>query len=325
MAVIIEVLNKQHKVIERHRFGQARIALGRAFNNDLVLYDKHVSPHHAELVLSEEGRWQLVDLASLNGSFVEPAVPVAQATELQSGQLCWLGEQALRIYDEHHPVPPALPYNSLEQRLQQFGHPALIVLLALFLLAQELFSVWLNVPEHGQSRWSRNLLNLPLLMLGLALWPALLAIWAKINQHEARFLPQLGLTFAVVVVAECWQALMTVLNFSLDGATAVVWLRDIGQTALVILLLTANFYLALQISALKKIAVATSLGLLLSLQGVAVSLLFENQNNLQPRFDNSLMPITFYLNKPVSSAEFTKDSAELFRQTDEVRQEPAEQ
>ena len=60
MAVIIEVLNKQHKVIERHRFGQARIALGRAFNNDLVLYDKHVSPHHAELVLSEEGRWQLV-------------------------------------------------------------------------------------------------------------------------------------------------------------------------------------------------------------------------------------------------------------------------
>ena len=92
-----------------------------------------------------------------------------------------------------------------------------------------------------------------------------------------------------------------------------------------ILLLTANFYLALQISALKKIAVATSLGLLLSLQGVAVSLLFENQNNLQPRFDNSLMPLTFYLNKPVSSAEFTKDSAELFRQTDEVRQEPAEQ
>jgi len=322
MAVIIEVLNKQHKVIERHRFTQPRIALGRAYNNDLILYDKHVSPHHAELVLGGDGRWQLVDLASLNGSFVEPLQPVTQATGLQSGQLCWLGEQALRIYDEHHPVPAALPYNNIEQRLRRFGHPALIVLLVLFLLAEELFSLWLAAPEQNQNRWSRNLLNLPLLMLGLSLWPALLAIWAKINQHEARFLPQLGLTFAAVALMECWQALMTVLNFSLNGAAAVVWLGDIGQTALVILLLTANFYLALQISVLKKVALASGLGLLLSLQGVAVSLLFENQNNLQPQFDNSLMPLTFYLNKPVSSEEFSKDSDELFRQADEAREEP---
>lgn len=325
MAIIIEVLNKQHKVIERHRFTQPRIALGRAYNNDLILYDKHVSPHHAELALAEDGQWQLIDLASLNGSFVEPAVAVTHATPLQSGQLCWLGEQALRIYDEHHPVAPALPYNSLEQRLRQFGHPAIIFVLALILLAEELFSLWLSVPEQGQNRWSRNLLNLPLLMLGLAMWPALLAIWAKINQHEARFLPQLGITFAAVALMECWQGIMAILNFSLNGAATVVWLGDIGQTALVVLLLTANFYLALQISVVRKVALATGLGLLLSLQGVAVSLLFESQNKLQPQFDGSLMPLTFYLNKPIDSAEFAKDSAELFRLTEEARQEPAEQ
>ncbi len=324
MAIIIEVLNKQHKVTERHRFTQPRIALGRAYNNDLILYDKHVSPHHAELVLAEDGRWQLVDLASLNGSFVEPSVAVTTSTELQSGQLCWLGEQAIRVYDEHHPVPPALPFNNIEQRLRRFGHPALIVLLALFLVAEELFGLWLTAPEPGQGRWSRNLLNLPLLMLGLALWPALLALWAKINQHEARFLPQLGITFSVVVLMECWQALMTVLNFSLDGAAAVVWLGDIGQAALVILLLSANFYLALQLSVVKKVALATGLGLLLSLQGVAVSLLFEEQGQLAPQFDNSLMPLTFYLNKPMDSAGFDKESAELFRLTDEARLEPEE-
>lgn len=325
MAIVIELLNKQHKVTERHRFTQARISVGRAYNNDLILYDKHVSPHHAELVLSEDDRWQLIDLASLNGSFVEPAVPVTQATELQSGQLCWLGEQALRIYDEHHPVAPALPYNTMEQRLRRFGHPALIVMLALFLVAEELFSLWLTAPDLGQNRWSRNLFNLPLLMLGLAMWPALLALWAKINQHEARFLPQLGITFAVVVVMECWQALIGVLNFSLNGATAVVWLGEFGQTALIILLLSANFYLALQMAAWKKIAVASGLGLLLSLQGVAVSLLFEEQAQLQPQFDNSLMPLTFYLNSPVNSVDFAKDSEELFRLTDEARQEPLEQ
>lgn len=325
MAIIIEVLNKQHKVTERHRFTQPRIALGRAYNNDLILYDKHVSPHHAELVLSDDGLWQLVDLSSLNGSFVEPAVPVRQATELQSGQLCWLGEQAIRIFDEHHPVPPALPYNSIEQRLRRFGNPMLIVFLALFLLAEELFSLWLTVPEQGQGRWSRNLLNLPLLMLGLALWPAILALWAKINQHEARFLPQLGITFAVVALMACWKALMAILNFSLDGAAAVVWLADFGQTALVVILLAANFYLALQMSTVKKVALATGLGLMLSLQGVAVSLLFEDQGQLAPKFDSSLMPLAFYLNKPIDSAEFAQESDALFRQTNEARTEAAEQ
>ena len=40
MAVIIEVLNKQHKVTERHKFSQHRVALGRAYDNDVILYMK---------------------------------------------------------------------------------------------------------------------------------------------------------------------------------------------------------------------------------------------------------------------------------------------
>ncbi len=321
MALIIEVLSKQHKVLERHRFSEPRIRLGRAFNNDLILYDKHISPHHAELVQDEQGNWQLQDLASLNGSFTRPDVRVAQQAEVQSGQLCWLGEQALRLYDEHHPVPPAQPFNRVEQQLRLFGHPALLVLLALLLLGEELFGFWLNVPSEGQQQWSRSLVNMPLMLMGLALWPALLAIWARINQHEARFLPQLGITFFVLVLMALWQGLMSVVNFSLDGATAVVWLGEFGQFALISALLTANFYLALQISALKRMLLATALALVISLQGVAVNLLLDEQRSLQPAFDNSLLPLTFYLNKPTSLAEFNAESEALFRQTTEARAE----
>ncbi len=79
MAVIIEVLNKQHKVIERHKFAQTEVRLGRAYDNDVILYDRHVCPHHAKLWQNEQGQWQLQDLASLNGSFLQPEQPLQQA------------------------------------------------------------------------------------------------------------------------------------------------------------------------------------------------------------------------------------------------------
>ena len=322
MAVILEVLNKQHKVLERHRFSQARIGLGRAFSNDVILHDKHISPHHAELVQSEDGAWQLRDLDSLNGSYLASQRVNGQPVAMQSGQLCWLGEQAIRLYDEHHPVAAAQPFNQLEQRLQKFGRWPYILLFGLLLLLAEFFSLWLNHNERQQGRWTQELANLPLLLLGTALWPAVLALWAKLNQHEARFLPQLGVTFAMLVLMELWQGAMTIANFSSDGATAVVWLSEFGQVALVVLLLTANFYLALQLSTLKKVMLAASLGILINLQGVAMNLLQDDQRITRPQYDNSLLPLSFYFNKPVSDTDFLQQTDELFQQSAETAAAP---
>lgn len=81
MAVIIEVLNKQHKVMERHKFAQTEVRLGRAYDNDVILYDRHVCPHHATLWQNEQGQWQLQDLASLNGSFFTAGTAIATSND----------------------------------------------------------------------------------------------------------------------------------------------------------------------------------------------------------------------------------------------------
>jgi hypothetical protein len=315
MAVIIEVLNKQHKVIERHKFAQQQVAFGRAYDNDVILHDKHVCPHHARLQQDEHGQWLLHDLSSMNGSFIEPRDRVEQSQVLRSGQICWLGEQALRIYDDQHQVAPALPFNRIEQKLLKLGHLGLIAALFLLVLLEEIFSLWLVLPDKQQAQWSRSLIDLPLMLLVLTLWPAALAMWSKLNQHEARFLPQLGITFLGIAVMAVWQLLMTILNFSLDGAETVAWLRESGRLILIVLLLTANFYLALQLSVPRKIMLATGLGLILSLQSMGLSLLFDDMRRMAPRFDSSLLPMSFYLNEPVSADEFAKASEELFNST----------
>ncbi|RVU39986.1 FHA domain-containing protein [Rheinheimera riviphila] len=319
MAVIIEVLNKQHKVIERHKFAQQQVAFGRAYDNDVILYDKHVCPHHASLQQDENGQWLLHDLSSMNGSFIEPREQVQQSQLLRSGQICWLGEQALRIYDDQHQVAPAQPFNRIEQKLLKLGHLGLIATLLLLVLLEEVFSLWLVLPDKQQAQWSRSLIDLPLMLLVLTLWPAALAMWSKLNQHEARFLPQLGITFCGIAVMALWQLLMTILNFSLDGAETVAWLRESGRLMLIVLLLTANFYLALQLTVPKKVMLATGLGLILSLQSMGLSLLFDDMRRMAPRFDHSLLPMSFYLNNPVSADEFAKASDELFNSTSAKR------
>ncbi|WP_306519475.1 FHA domain-containing protein [Rheinheimera sp.] len=321
MAIIIEVLNKQHKVTERHKFSQHRVALGRAYDNDVILYDKHICPHHAELVLDEEGQWILRDLASMNGSYLQPKQPLTEPQQLQSGQLCWLGEQAVRIYDDAHQVAPALPFNPLEQRLLRCGHLGLILLLLLFMLFEEVFHIWLAAPEQQQAQWSRSLVNLPLLLLVLTLWPAVLALWSKINQHEARFLPQLGITFIGLSVMAVWQALMVIMNFSFDGAAAINWLQEAGRLVILTLLLGANFYLAMQISVFKKMAMAFGLALLLSVQSLGLGFWFDESRQLAPQFDHSLLPLSFYLNTAVSAEDFAQSSNSLFEAAAKERQE----
>jgi hypothetical protein len=260
-------------------------------------------------------------LASLNGSFLDPAQPLVQAAIVPSGQLCWLGEQPLRIYDDQHQVAPALPFNPLEQKLQQFGRWPLIITLLLLILAEELCRIWLNAPGQESGQWTRNLLNLPLLVLALALWPTALALWSKLNQHEARFLPQLGLTFAGISALALWQLLLSIVNFSLDGAAGVVWLREAGNVMLLALLLAANFYLALQFALWKKLALATGLALLLSLQNLGVGVFVDDSEQLMPRFDASLLPGSLYFNQPVAVDDFNRDSTALFEQVAAQRQQ----
>jgi hypothetical protein len=321
MAIMIEVLNKQQKVIERHKFASHRIGLGRAYDNDLILFDKHVSPHHAELVKAEDGVWHLHDLSSLNGSFTEPDKAIDGFSAVDSGQLCWLGEQALRIYDESHPVAPAQPYNRIEQRLSQFGHWGVVTALIALMMLLEVFSMWLEVPKQERNEWPRMLIGLPLMLIGMALWPSALAVWARINQHEARFFAQLGITFAFFITWTLLDGIFSVVNFSANGASILSWLHEVTQWLVLVLMLSANFYLALQISTLRKVLLATSIGFVIILQSLDTGLLMNEFRQMLPTYDSSLMPLSYYFNDPVSQAEFSESSVELFKQVDETRLE----
>jgi ABC-type multidrug transport system ATPase subunit len=74
-----------------------RMRIGRAADNDLVLSDLTTSGHHAELRKTGDGKYQIVDLGSHNGTFVN-GQPVTSAT-LTEKDIVSIGPATFRLVD----------------------------------------------------------------------------------------------------------------------------------------------------------------------------------------------------------------------------------
>ena len=74
-----------------------RLRIGRTSDNDLVLSDLSISRHHAELRKTSDGKYQIVDLGSHNGTFVN-GQRVTSAT-LTEKDIVGIGHATFRLTD----------------------------------------------------------------------------------------------------------------------------------------------------------------------------------------------------------------------------------
>ena len=74
----------------------SRVRIGRALDNDIVVDDLLASRYHAELRTAHDGAFELVDLGSHNGTFVDGR-RVAGRSRLRDGALVAVGHTLLRL------------------------------------------------------------------------------------------------------------------------------------------------------------------------------------------------------------------------------------
>lgn len=80
-----------------HRLGAVNL-IGRAADNTIVLSDERVSAHHARISFTG-GQWQLEDLGSRNGTFVNE-LPVEGVLVVTMGDRIQLGTVTLQLSQE---------------------------------------------------------------------------------------------------------------------------------------------------------------------------------------------------------------------------------
>jgi hypothetical protein len=203
----IEVLSRNGEVAARERIESQEASIGRAFDNDVVIDDPHVAPHHLRIFRGEDGELVAEDLGTLNGLYPEhgaarvPRLPLAKEPGIR------IGRTTLRVHDAAHAVPAEKLLTP--PRAHARWAAGLAVTLFVMLLAMS----WLNLTTEP----SANHILLPLLGLvtAIALWTSLWAVLSRVFFGQARFALQLRIAVTACIALVLWDQLTESLSYSL--------------------------------------------------------------------------------------------------------------
>lgn len=184
--LVIEEINRLGHITNRHVFNSLPIAVGRAYHNDLILSDVHVSPEH--LVVREDGEaYAIEDKDSHNGIKYRLHSPESKPGRLVSGDDIIIGRTRLRLVSPWHPVPDThlLPSKTSVSRL--LARPGVAILVVAFAIVVMLAEA--NLESRKDVGFVKLLaFTLPTLVV-ITIWGGIWTFVGRVITHRANFLP----------------------------------------------------------------------------------------------------------------------------------------
>ena len=310
MAVIIELLNNQGKSVGIHKFTQSEIRIGRSYDNDVILLDPHSCAEHAILSCDEQGQWQFRDLNSANGTLGSSGQRIEQTSIGGDGQEFTLGKQRLRVFFAAASVAPTRLLAKGWHSLQLLSSVPLLILLLLLVSAHFSYEMWLGAIGEAAKNWYRQLLSIPFILLALLLWPALLALWARLRSQESNFRPQVTLVLLITSSWLLWSQLSRWLSFNFNQAMLVNML----QLTLPAVLLAVLFWNGFKLAGMQRKGLQLVLTLALASTYWLVPYMQSAGPQLMPQYQAELLSQPMLINTPQDPEAFLADSASLFEE-----------
>lgn len=224
---ILEVLDRGGRVQQRKPMESGVLAIGRAPDNDIIVDDPFVDPHHAELLLDGSGP-RVRDLDSLNGTWLDGRRRVSEA-RLTHGQAVQLGHSVLRLRSVDAAVPPAWRDATSHGWVAWFRRPGVLALGLLLAAASLVFDAWLEETRRLNPGILANQIAYPL--LGLVLWAGLWAGINRISSHRANFGVHLAIGAWAWAILFLGDQLARFLAFAFDWHASASWSLLIQEIA----------------------------------------------------------------------------------------------
>jgi FHA domain-containing protein len=212
----IEVVSRHGDIAARERIEAPEARVGRAFDNDVVIDDPHVAPHHLRIFRGEDGELVAEDLGTLNGLYPEHGAKRVARLPLAGEPGIRIGRTILRVHDAAHPVAAEKPLTPPR------AHAAWAAALGVAVFALLLLQRWLDTTSEPNA----NRLLLPLLTFAtvLALWTSVWAVLSRIFLGQARFAVQLRIALTACFALILW-------SYATESASFALASRDIAEYA----------------------------------------------------------------------------------------------
>jgi pSer/pThr/pTyr-binding forkhead associated (FHA) protein len=102
----VEILSRHRDVVARHRCDGAEVRIGRGYDNDVIVDDPYVAPHHLRVFRDEDGRLVAEDLGSANGLYTGDGERREKRIAIDGDRPLRIGRTQLRIRESSHVVAP---------------------------------------------------------------------------------------------------------------------------------------------------------------------------------------------------------------------------
>ena len=202
----IEVLSRDGEVVARERIQSAEARIGRAFDNDVVVNDPHVAPHHLRVYRGEDGELVAQDLGTVNGLYPEHGATRVERLPLRHAPGIRIGRTTLRVHDGAHAVAPEKPLTPPRQ------HARWDAALGLGLFVLVLLINWLNLTQEPGA----NVVLVPLIGLAsaLAVWAGFWAVLSRIFFGQAQFALHLRIAVTACIAFVLWEVLADTIAYA---------------------------------------------------------------------------------------------------------------
>jgi pSer/pThr/pTyr-binding forkhead associated (FHA) protein len=207
----LEVLARNGEVKYRQRVESLPIRIGRAYDNDFIIDDRHTSPHHAVVELGQDGVMEVRDLGSRNGVIHKGRRQIQMP--IDGNTIFRLGHTNIRIRSTDFPVADEMADTTLHN--WEGWPPALTGLLLLLLLT--LASVWSSdIERSGTIRYFTALA----VMLGFALlWCGSWSLANRLFEGQMRFGRHLFIVACGLITIELTSILYSITAYAFSFET----------------------------------------------------------------------------------------------------------
>lgn len=207
----VEILSRNGEVRYRQRVEKLPIRIGRGYDNDVILDDRHTSAHHVAIERNEAGRLEVHNLSSRNG--VVHKGKHSECLSIDGNTVFRLGHTSLRVRSADFSVAD-------EMRDTTFhgweGWPPMltgVVLLTLF----SLYDTWLTDADKMEAIHYITAL-VSLLIFGL-LWSGGWTLANRIFAGQTRFGRHIFIAACGILVIELVSQTLSLVAYSLSLET----------------------------------------------------------------------------------------------------------
>ncbi|MBU6475891.1 MAG: FHA domain-containing protein [Alphaproteobacteria bacterium] len=307
MKLVLEVRN--HDDDTRHfAFSAFPVHIGRAFNNDVIVGDPYVSPHHLRLDCDGE-TCTAADMGSENG-FSLNGQPKSGSAPVKSGDALRIGQTEIVVYAPGHPVAATLPLAKDHPIFAWAARPLNVWACFLLALAVTLGWAWLEIWSDEES------LALAAAVAATAgiivLWSTLWSVGGRLTRHKAHFKSHIALICLYMIAGTAAWYVEAYTDFLSNGD----WLSQSVTYGLNFILLSLLLNGSLALASKMRRRRRAAAAMLLSLGVTAGVFIFTTAStksfNQQPVYSATLEPYLSGLAPTESVSGFMADNDRLF-------------